>query len=154
MRPKLQKQVKTSLLVNKFGLEWVTLYIDSLLVFCSTVSPFILLLSSLPLLLLPSSPIPPFSLSPSYIPLAPFFYLSPFTDATVVVNCTKQDYDGFRHDKFFGEWSKDQVLELTVGDVITDVKLVCSSQWIMTTIHRAICCCSSKVALCIVECFT
>ena len=69
------------------------------------------------------------SLSPSYLPPpSPTFsyYLSPFTDATVVINCTKEDYDGFVHlgDE---EWSKDQALELTAGDVITDVKLVCSS---------------------------
>lgn len=130
MRPNLQKQVKTSLLVNKFGLEWVTSYIDSLLVFCSTVSPFILLLSPLPLPLLPSSLIPPYSLSPSYVPPPPTFscYLSPFTDAVVLINCTKQDYDHFEHDDDYGEWSKNQGLELTVGDVITDVKLVCSSQ--------------------------
>ena len=55
-------------------------------------------------------------------------YLSPFTDAIVVINCTKEDYDGFEHyERLYGEWSKDQALELTAGDVITDVKLVCSS---------------------------
>ena len=88
------------------------------------------------------------SLSPSYISPPSFStfscYLFPFTDATVVINCTKEDYDGFKHhgDE---EWSKDQVLELTAGDVITDVNLVCSSQWIVTTIHRAMCCCTAKL---------
>ena len=88
------------------------------------------------------------SLSPSYLPPPSFptfsCYLFPFTDATAVINCTKEDYDGFKHhgDE---EWSKDQVLELTAGDVITDVNLVCSSRWIVTTIHRAMCCRTAKL---------
>ena len=50
-------------------------------------------------------------------------YLFPSTEATVVINCTKEDYDRiYSHRK----WSKDQTIVLTVGDVITDIKLVCN----------------------------
>ena len=134
--------------------EDTTSCIDSQLVVCSTAFSFILLspLSFLCFLTFPIFlPFLPLLSSPT----SHFLLLSPFTDAIVVINCTKEDYDGIRHDDFYEDWSKDQALELTVGDVITDVKLVCSSQWIVTTIHRAMCYFSSKVALCIiVECCT
>ena len=121
--------------------EDTTSCIDSLLVVCSTAFSFILLspLSFFYFLTFPIFlPFLPLLSSPT----SHFLLLSPFTDAIVVINCTKEDYDGIRSRR---EWSKNQTLELTVGDVITDVKLVCSSQWIVTTIHRAMCCCTAKL---------
>ena len=56
-----------------------------------------------------------FSLSPTF----------PLTEAVVTVTFTKQDIENYfsaRH------WSQEKALQLKVGDVITDVKLVCSSQ--------------------------
>ena len=46
----------------------------------------------------------------------------PLTDATVTVEFTKKDIDDYPSDD---DWSKEKALVLTVGDIITDVKLVC-----------------------------
>ena len=58
----------------------------------------------------------PFSL-PLILPLS-----SSFTDAIVVVEFTKRDIDDYFS---YGSWDKEKALVLTVGDVITDVNLVC-----------------------------
>ena len=83
-------------------------------------------MSPLPLPLLP----PLFSHSSLFSLFFHFLLLLvAFTEATVVINCTKEDYDGFDDEFGITEWSKSLGLELAVGDVITDVKLVCSSQY-------------------------
>ena len=88
---------------------------------------------SLPLMsLFPLPFLSPFShsfLFPSFLfPSLPFSHillLFPFTEAIVVINCTKEDYDSFES---VLKWSVEQTIPLIVGNVITDVKLVCSSQ--------------------------
>ena len=132
--PNLQKWVKTPLLAN-----YSYLFCPAAQIFSSFYCLLFLFLCFFPLLFLS----PPSSL----LALSHFLLLCPFTDADVVINCTKEDYDGFEH-YVAKDWSKDQALELTAGDVITDVKLVCSSQWTTTTIQRAIRWSRDKVALC------
>ena len=82
------------------------------------------------------SPIPsPSSLPPTSSSLPPTFscYLFSSTEATVVINCTKEDYDRINS---WRKWSKDQTIVLTVGDVITDIKLVCNqSVYLLYTVH-------------------
>ena len=51
-----------------------------------------------------------------------FLCFSPFTDAIVAVEFTKEDIDSFSRLGL----NKEEALVLSVGDVITDVKLVCS----------------------------
>ena len=111
-------------------------HINSVFVACSTVLPYLLCLF----------PCPSFSFfSPIHLSSLPSTfscYLFPSTEATVVINCTKEDYDRVPHDHIFGEWSKSLGLELTVGDIVTDVKLVCSSQ----TLHTTLICAWENVA--------
>ena len=72
-------------------------------------------------LLMSPLPFPSSLISPSS-PLDPSFFYS-FTDAIVAVEFTRRDIDGHYS---FRDWDKGKALVLTVGDVITDVKLVCS----------------------------
>ena len=50
------------------------------------------------------------------------FFLYPFTDAVVTLAFTKYNIYNYISRE---NWSRQHVLELAVGDVITDVELVC-----------------------------
>ena len=64
-----------------------------------------------------------YSISSFLLPLPLILPLSSsFTDAIVVVEFTKRDIADYFS---YGFWDKKKALVLTVGDVITDVKLVC-----------------------------
>ena len=69
-------------------------------------------------------------MSPLLQLLLPFLsFLSPtlpLTEAVVTVTFTKQDIENYPSRL---PWSREKALQLTVGDVITDVKLVCSCQY-------------------------
>ena len=52
-----------------------------------------------------------------------------------MIECTDRDIDGYFSRR---SWDKGKALILTVGDVITDVKLVCfvGNQYIISVIHH------------------
>ena len=69
------------------------------------------------------SPLPPLLLPfLSFLSLSPTFTV---TEAVVTVPFTKQEIENYWP---LSSWNQEKALQLTVGDVITDVKLVCSSQ--------------------------
>ena len=68
----------------------------------------------------------------SFPPFLPSLTSTSFTEATVVIEFKKQEYLPHKI------WSREMALNLSVGDIITDVKLVRSSVY---HIHRAKYCC-------------
>ena len=86
---------------------------------CSSI-----LISYFPSFCYVSSPSSLFSPSSFFFTLDLFSSSFPLTDAIVTVEFTKKDIDDYPSDDDF-DWSKEQALVLTVGDIITDVKLVC-----------------------------